>query len=238
MNGLKKNYHDRLNNDCIRGFAKKLRMIHDVPVTVVRNGFQSHQINTVSSSAVGSIRLLYTGRVYPDFQNYKLILAALSRIRLEHPEKIRKFKMDFYGPETPEISDLIKDLNLQEVVSQHRAVSRKKSRELQVESDILVLFQWDEKNEQGIFPLKFYEYLDADRLILATGGDKDSEIEKVLDETGCGLFGKCFRNYEFLMCSLTQKEQFGKLNLTVIGKLSICIRLKQYQTFSVKLLFL
>jgi len=168
------------------GVAEKLSQLHEVPISVVRNGFQPNTNKAKKRVQTKICKILYTGRIYPQNQNFRLILDALSHIKSRHPDKISKFKLDFFGPLVPELSDAIKELDLGKVVEQNGPISRSKARALQVNTDLLLLFQWENSEEKGIFPLKFYEYIDARKTILVTGNAKNTEILKILHETNSG----------------------------------------------------
>jgi hypothetical protein len=71
-------------------------------------------------------------------------------------------------------------------VEQKGTLPRGEVRKLQMSSHLLLLLQWEDPEEKGIFPLKFYEYLDSRRPILATGGVASSEVAEILKETGTG----------------------------------------------------
>ena len=60
--------------------------------------------------------------------------------------------------------------------------------EKQRESQLLLLLNWEDQQEKGVYPLKVFEYLSAQRPILATGGSGDDVVEELLTETNAGRY--------------------------------------------------
>ena len=197
------------------GFAEKLSQLHDAPISVVRNGFQPNKIKAIKRDQTETVQIVYTGRIYPEHQKFKLILQALSYIKTKYPEKISKFKLNFFGPHLPELSIMIEELDLNDVVKQNEPISRGDTRELQANSDLLLLFQWENSEEKGIFPLKFYEYMDARNPILATGKGTNEEIVKILNETKSGISVSDVSGIvEYLLQAQKEKSLKGKIKYT------------------------
>lgn len=77
---------------------------------------------------------------------------------------------------------------LPDVVRQYGIVSRTASFEKQRESQLLLLLNWEDPLEKGTYTGKIFEYLAAQRPILATGGFGNDVIEKLLAETNSGVY--------------------------------------------------
>lgn len=167
------------------GFAKKLRSMHPVKVSVVRNGYQPIWDGPVSQ-ITDKLTILYTGTIYDGKQNPKIILSALRELFDAGKVPPNGVRLNFYGRHDSKLQALIDELDLNDVVFQLGLISRGEARKLQREAHILLVLQWEDLAEEGIFPLKFYEYLSSGRIAIATGGSDQSELSHILRETGAG----------------------------------------------------
>ncbi|MDB4857976.1 hypothetical protein OAH90_03010 [Alphaproteobacteria bacterium] len=169
------------------GVAIKLRQLHHAPVHVVRNGYQpSCRYVDVSENST-KIKISYTGTVYPNHQSLLPILDALVIVRGQNINIGREFELNLFGVDRTYLDKEIKDRGLEEVVSHRRRLPRTEIRQIQQHSDILLFLNWETQGEYGIFPLKFLEYLDSRRPILATGKSSDIEIANILQKTKAGI---------------------------------------------------
>ena len=66
-------------------------------------------------------------------------------------------------------------------------VPRQLALEKQRESQLLLLLDWDDPQEKGVYTGKIFEYFGARRPILATGGSRDDVVARLLDETQAGM---------------------------------------------------
>lgn len=167
------------------GVAEKLVSLHGERVHVVRNGFQP--VSDRQDAVLPDIfTVRYTGTIYEGKQDPAKILRAI-KLLLDNGEIASSdFMLEFYGRYNSRLQQTIHDFDLSMMVNQKGAVAREEIRKLQMSTHMLLLLQWEDLSEKGIFPLKFYEYLDARRPILATGGDSESELAEILEETGAG----------------------------------------------------
>ena len=51
----------------------------------------------------------------------------------------------------------------------------------------MLFFQWEDLKEIDLCPLKFYEYLNSGKTILATGGSKFTEVADIIKKTKTGF---------------------------------------------------
>jgi len=73
-------------------------------------------------------------------------------------------------------------------------VPKNVSLEKQRESQILLLLNWEDQRERGVYTTKIFEYLAAQRPILAIGGSGEDVVKKLLDETKSGVYCKNMDN--------------------------------------------
>lgn len=167
------------------GFAEKLVQLHGERVVVISNGYQPMS-DSGPAALPERFTISYTGTIYAGKQDPNKVLAAL-RSLIEAGQVARKcIALNFYGRYDSALQQAIADHGLAGVAVQLGSLPRVEIRQRQRSSHLLLLLQWEAADEQGIFPLKFYEYLDAGRPILATGGAGSNEISTILDETRTG----------------------------------------------------
>ena len=116
----------------------------------------------------------------------------------------------------------IANAGLEEIFIDYGLVSRQSSIELQRQSHINLLLSWSKENNSGILTGKFYEYLSAQKTILALiTGNRDREFEKLFNDLNAGIL---FYNKkesahslkEFLIKKITA-WQSGEPNLQAIN---------------------
>lgn len=178
----------RLITTVSAGFAEKLRALHAQEVVVIRNGFRSDGADRVEAAPSSPVlTIVYTGSIYAGKQDPTRIVAAIRRLIDEGRADPGAVRLEFYGRFDHVVQSAIATHRLESVVVQRGIVPREEIRRIQRTAGLLLLLQWEDPSERGIFPLKFYEYLDAGRPILATGGEAGSEIAAILAETGAGV---------------------------------------------------
>lgn len=167
------------------GVAEKLAQLHGEKVVVVRNGYQP--IPGIVSIALPDVfTISYTGTIYAGKQDPNKVLAALRHLLASGAIAAERIALNFYGRYDSALQQMIVAHGLEGVAVQQGCLSRAEIRRRQCASHLLLLLQWEDPDEHGIFPLKFYEYLAAGRPILATGENGSGEIAAILEETKTG----------------------------------------------------
>ena len=165
--------------------AEKLSQLHGERVVVVPNGYQP-VVDDHALEMPERLTISYTGTIYQGKQDPNLILAAMKELIEEGRIDGSRVALNFYGRYNNALQNRITELGLEKSVRQMGSLPRAEIRRCQRNSHILLLLQWEDRNERGIFPLKFYEYLDASRPIIATGGDRESDLADIIADTGSG----------------------------------------------------
>lgn len=132
------------------------------------------------------INIVYTGTIYQGKQDPSKLLQAVSELVKTEEINPDDISIEFYGDTLCWLDESIGKYGLANIVKQYGRVKREVVLQKQREARILWLMLWEDKDEKGVIPLKFYEYLAAGRPILATGGFED-EVSKQVKENWRGL---------------------------------------------------
>lgn len=164
--------------------AEKLRTLHKgKPVFVITNGFDPDEIWEVPLTK--KFTITYTGQIYEGKQDPELLFKALKELIEEGALDSRDVEVRFFGPKKLWLQRSIEEFNLEGVVKQFGVVPREIALQKQRESQILLLLNWLDTKEAGIYTGKIFEYLAAQRPILAVGGEKNM-LSELLEETKAG----------------------------------------------------
>jgi len=170
-------------------WAEKLSTFHKGKTTyAITNGFDAAEMNTSSANLTSKFTITYTGTIYKDKQDPLKLLAALQDLISNGIIDLKDVEVRFYGYEEGWLAKEIERYRLSSIVRQYGAVPRPTACQKQRESQLLLLLNWEDPWEKGVYPLKVFEYLAAKRPILATGGTGNDVIEGLLHDTKAGMY--------------------------------------------------
>ena len=167
-------------------------------VHCITNGFDPRNLNIPPKPLVPKFTITYTGSIYIKQDTFKF-LTALRKVIDNKSIEADDIDVRFYCPPNRNLSKNIKKLGLSNVVKQYGMVSRNISFEKQKESQLLLLLNWEDLNEKGVYPLKTFEYFGAQRPILATGGFGGDGVEDLLYQTKSGIYAKTTKEIENIL---------------------------------------
>ena len=168
--------------------AAKLRALHKgKPICVIANGFDPAEVNAPPANLTAKFTITYTGTISTGKQDPSKLFAALQSLITGGQMNPGEVEVRFYWHELTWLDKAIDRYGLSNVVKQYGMVSKQTAQEKQRESQLLLLLDWDDPQEKGVYLGKTFEYLGAKRPILATGGSEDSVIAELLTETRAGL---------------------------------------------------
>jgi len=169
--------------------AEKLRMLHkEKRVYTITNGFDPDIMSDGKVNLTSIFTITYTGQIYSGKQDPSKILIALKNLISPGAIDPNHVEVRFYGPENGLLQKEIEKYGLSNIVKQYGTISRKTSFEKQRESQLLLLLNWEDPREKGVYTGKIFEYLAAQRPILVTGGFGNDVVKELLDETNSGVY--------------------------------------------------
>lgn len=169
-------------------WAEKLRTLHkEKPVYTVTHGFNPAEVNIPPAKLTAKFTITYTGSIYPGKQDTSKLFAALSDLISRGTIDPKEIGVRFYGHKHNWLNKEIEQYGLSNIVKQHAIVPRQVALDKQRESQLLLLLNWDDPQERGVYSGKIFEYLGARRPILATGGSRGDVVAGLLNETKAGI---------------------------------------------------
>jgi hypothetical protein len=170
-------------------WSEELSRLHKgKTIHTITNGFDPDKLSKGLIDLTSKFTITYTGLIYTGKQDPSKLFAALHDLISNGTINPRDIEVRFYGPKIEWLPREIEGYGLSEIVKHYGPVPRESSFEKQKESQLLLLFNWNDHRVRGWYPLKIFEYLAAQRPILAAGGFGDDVVEKLLDETKAGVY--------------------------------------------------
>lgn len=166
--------------------AQKLRLLHrGKPVTAILNGYDPDE--AVEGALTKEFTITYAGQLYQGKRDPAPLFRAIAELITERRLDRRDVKVCFYGASEYWLERDVKRFALEDLVSLYPRVPRNEVLNMQRESQILLLLNWDDPKEIGVYTGKVFEYLAARRPILSVGGPK-SVVAELLEETDAGIY--------------------------------------------------
>ena len=136
---------------------------------VIPNGFDAQDFSEISGdrpeNCKGRIRIIYTGGL-PFKRSPATLFRALQELASELPIH-DLFQIDFYGNARQEFIDMAEQMGLEDTVKFHNFVPRKESLKQLALSDSSLMIILVEEGSQTAIPGKMYEYIGAQKFVLA-----------------------------------------------------------------------
>ena len=174
---------DPLKDDLTSLFGKK--------VATIENGFDNEDLDTLGKTSLfpddGKIRLVYTGRIYAEKQDYMQLLKALAILKSRGTPLREKLEVVFYGFLLEPIRNMIAKYHLENNIIIHGFVDRKTALQAQRDADALIFFDWQDPTEKGMLTGKFFEYMFSGTPILNISNSCDTINSKLVEGGGVGV---------------------------------------------------
>ena len=167
-------------------WAETLRKLHQgKQVHSITHGFSPDEVNRPPVKLTPKFTLTYTGSLYHRRQNPTRLFAALRAMITDGTIDAGRIEVRFYGTYLGWLDKEIEKYGLSSIVKQSGELPRSEALKRQRESQILLVFKWEDPEERGLHSGKVFEYMAARRPVVTTGGHEDV-IDELLTETGVG----------------------------------------------------
>lgn len=133
------------------------------------------------------IKIVYTGMIYPGWQDPSPLFAAVRNLINSKKIKEGQVEIDFYGQRQPGLLELVRSHSAEGFVRVHGHVSREIAVRKQADADLLLLLESGANAAKGVLTGKIFEYMVSGTPILSLGSKPDSAIGAVISETGVGV---------------------------------------------------
>ena len=163
---------------------KEFEALTDKPIEVITNGYDVE--NVTKQTLDRTFSLAHIGSLLSE-RNPTILWEVISELLAEIPDFKSHFELKLMGAVSQEVLQSIADYNLNEFTTNLGYVSHQIALEHQRKSQVLLLIEIDSKDTQSIIPGKLFEYMVAERPILALGPD-GSDFAEILKETNTGTF--------------------------------------------------
>jgi hypothetical protein len=166
-------------------WAGQLRRRHSKPAEVIYNGYAGEDFPQppLREHQGDVLTIRYTGSIYQEFRDPSALFAAIGLLEETLRERVR---VEFFGDVGDEILASAAQHRVRDQVIVRSPVPYKRALKLQMEADILLLLQWNDKRDEGNLPGKIFEYLYARRPILLIGYEQ-GVAARLIKERGAGL---------------------------------------------------
>lgn len=174
--------------------AEILRKRYGDKVTVIYNGFDPEDYENLPPEKAypqdGTFRIVYTGSIYPGWQDPSPLFEAISILKKEGKITPDRLQVIFYG-NNADMTPLASKFNIAEFVQYGGFIPRQQALHYQRDADALLFLEFESKSLQGILTGKLFEYLFAGPPILAVGAGVDGSVSKLITQTKQGIsFGR------------------------------------------------
>ncbi|MAZ73893.1 MAG: glycosyl transferase family 1 [Flavobacteriaceae bacterium] len=159
---------------------KEFQAITSKPITVVTNGFERKE--SITATLDSKFSIAHIGSLLSE-RNPVVLWEILSEL-VSNIEGFREdFELVLAGVVGEEILESISGYGLSKNIRNVGYVSHKEALQLQHNAQLLLLLEIDSPETRAIIPGKLFEYIRAERPIIALG-PVGSDIEQILKETG------------------------------------------------------
>jgi glycosyltransferase involved in cell wall biosynthesis len=199
-----------------RPWAETLRDLHKgEEIYTITNGFDPERLSNEETALTSKFTITYTGQIYEGKQEPSKLLVALRELIDDGSIEVKDVEVRFYGPDCEVLTKGIEKYELAGIVKQYGVVTRQVAFEKQRESQLLLVFSWEDLEGKGWYPLKIFEYLASGRPILSTGGFGDDVIEALLKETKAGVYCRAVEDIKkALKVWYLEYKQNGRITYT------------------------
>jgi glycosyltransferase involved in cell wall biosynthesis len=164
--------------------AEELGSLHGrSDISIIQNGFDPEEMGQVELTK--EFTITYTGRFLEGKRDPYLLLQALKELKETGKIDLSVVRVRFFGSSRKWLEGEIAEYDMRSIAKQYGHIPRDEVVPKQRESQVLLLLNWDDPRDKGVYTGKIFEYLAAGRPILAIGGP-EGVVSELLKKTGAG----------------------------------------------------
>ncbi len=193
-----------------------LSKIHRQEVHLVMNGYDEDDYNDMPLIKEKSdiLNIVYTGKIYHDGQYIDLLFKACSEL----PEdKRNNLKITFYGRDHNATICLAEKYNIIDIVEWKGEVTFEQSIQIQRSADILLFLLFHGPQADGVFTGKLFEYIGAERPILAIGEYDEGVVCSLIKDNN---FGEVLNTKEAIIRTLSEWVKIKEETNSILEQVS------------------
>lgn len=192
--------------------SRRMSILFKGPIQTVYLAFFKKYIDHTNSESE-NIQILYTGQIYPNYQNLSEFLSSV--VRIQNSSKHLEFI--FVGQSSTLVKQYFESINLSipNNIILIPKISRSESLKLQSLADLLLIFKWEDKNQLGVIPTKFYEYVSTNSPILAFGTKNSDEMSNLISSYQLGTQIYSGSELDKFLLNLTRDKINALRNLSI-----------------------
>lgn len=154
------------------------------PIEVITNGYDVEKYE--QKPLTEKFTISHIGSLLSE-RNPIILWEVLAELVQEETSFAKDLQLQFAGVISDRIKQKIKEVGLENHTTYFGYVSHKKALELQRISRVLLLIEIDAEKTKGIIAGKIFEYMVAERPIIALGPE-GADIAKIIKETNTGTY--------------------------------------------------
>lgn len=214
-------------------WRRQLELLHGKPAFLVFNGFDESDYLTeaaAQSAVTGKMVINYTGTIYPGKQNPADFFRAIQELVQENAMDANALEVHFWGSKPDAVEPMAARFGVTGMVQCHGRVPHQQAIAEQWKANAQLLLECTDTNERGHYPAKIFEYLAAQRPILAVG-PKGGVVDELLQTTNAGVLASDVPTVKkTLLQWMAEFRQHGRIayqgNAEVIRRYTRCEQAK------------
>lgn len=163
---------------------KEFEALTDKPIYVITNGYDTEKVNKLPLDE--KFTLAHIGSFLSE-RNPRILWKAISELTKENESFKNSFQLKLIGAVSQEVLETIAEFKLGSYVNNLGYVSHSEALAHQKCSQVLLLVEIDSEDTRCIIPGKLFEYMVAERPILAIGPD-GADFADIIKTTNTGIF--------------------------------------------------
>ena len=194
---------------------KEFQVLTQNPIHVITNGYDVEKVDKLPLD--DKFTLAHIGSFLSQ-RNPRILWKCLKEIINENKAFQNDFQLKLIGAVSQEVLQTITEFRLDAYVNNLGYVSHKEAVSQQRTSQVLLLIEIDAEITKSIIPGKLFEYMVAERPILALGPE-NSDFECIIKSTNTGVFHQYdeFDELKQTILSFYEKYKTQSLKVHAVG---------------------
>jgi hypothetical protein len=190
---------------------KEFQKTTNKPIEVITNGYDISE--KIESNLDAQFSIVHIGSLLTN-RNPEILWEVLSELKEENKAFSKALLIKLVGTVSEDVLKSIEAVGLTANYKTLGYVSHQEAIQIQHDTQVLLLVEMDSPETKSIIPGKLFEYVAANRPILAIGPD-GSDVEGILKETNAGVYFPYTEKEKLKKQLQFYYEAYSKANLNI-----------------------